>query len=74
MPLSPSCAPESFMELLKCVHARGLTSEAVIKARLRITRAEKEQKAKTEPQGTPKTSLEMEMELHFIEVEGKPGK
>ena len=41
---------------------------------LRITRAEKEQKAKTEPQGTPKASLEMEMESHFIEVEGKPGK
>lgn len=34
MALSPSCAPESFMELLKCVHARGLTSEAVMKARV----------------------------------------
>lgn len=43
---------------------------------LRIARAEKEQRAQTEPQGTPKARLEKETEneANFTEVEGKPGK
>lgn len=66
------------MELLKCVHAWGPTPEVVIigQAELRLTRTEKEQRAKTEPQGTPKARVEkkIENEASFTEVEEKPGK
>lgn len=53
-------------------HPRGCDHRTV----LGITRAEKEQRAKTEPEGTPKARLETEIknEANFTEVEGKPGK
>lgn len=43
---------------------------------LRLTRAEKEQRAKTEPQGTPKAKVEKKIknEASFTDIEEKPGK
>lgn len=59
MPLSPSCAPESFLELLKCVHAHFLRGCDQGKPGLRITRAERKDRRQKLSHRDLKQVLEM---------------